>query len=210
MVSRPFSLRRSSHLRPSAFGKTHAASASSCAARRAFLHVGHVRLDARAVRAHLWDRSSGSGRSEDASEGASGGTSTSRRRRFVVARESARGTDLRFTPRRTGRQSRGDSGGLLRRRRARRSSSPVHRACATVTGRVTRWTKTRITGAPGFPAREKNEAISCVLIHGQTVVKKTERARDFEPVTATTRTSALAPRPRAVRRAHGARLSSAS
>jgi len=62
----------------------------------------------------------------------------------------------------------------------------------------------------GFPAREKNEAISCVLIEGQTVVKKTERARDFEPVTATTRAFALAPRPRAVRRAHGARLSSAS
>ena len=88
---------------------------------RAFLHVGHVRLDARAVRAHLQGWSSGSGRVSLCV----GRNVTSRVVASSSGRESARGTDLRFTPRRAGRQSRGDGGGLLRRRRAR-AAHPAH------------------------------------------------------------------------------------
>jgi hypothetical protein len=80
-----------------------------------------VRLDARAVRAHLQGWSSGSGRVSLCV----GRNVTSRVVASSSGRESARGTDLRFTPRRAGRQSRGDGGGLLRRRRAR-AAHPAH------------------------------------------------------------------------------------
>lgn len=210
MVSRPFSLRRSSHLRPSAFGKTHAASASSCAAHAPFCTSGMC----------VWTHAPyapicGIGRAGR----------VVRKTRQRVRREARRHHDVAASSSLESRRA-GPTCDLhrvaldaSRAEIAAVFSGVAARAPLIVTRpprvRDSDWSRHAMDENTDhrrarLPGSGKNEAISCVLIHGQTVVKKTERARDFEPVTATTRTSALAPRPRAVRRAHGARLSSAS
>jgi len=112
---------------------------------RAFLHVGHVRLDARAVRAHLRGWSSGSGRVSLCV----GRNVDITRRRFVVrSRVGTRNrpaiyTASRWTP--VARRWRRSSPASPRARRS--SRSPAHARCARVTSRGRRWTKHLSLGA---------------------------------------------------------------
>ena len=161
MVSRPFSLRRSSHLRPSAFGKTHAASASSCAAHAPFCTSGMC----------VWTHAPyapicGIGRAGR----------VVRKTRQRVRREARRHHDVAASSSLESRRA-GPTCDLhrvaldaSRAEIAAVFSGVAARAPLIVTRpprvRDSDWSRhamdeTRITGAPGFPARKKRGDLVC-------------------------------------------------